>query len=206
MLGRAMHAARPRLAAARAAPRVPLDARLRHGPAPALPFGAQPQQPQQPPPIADVRMAPCRASSSGSDSDGDGPARNTRLQQRLREDGQHARRGFERLRVRGDGACMFRSVAQGDALLRSGRLLPEQHEWEAAQQLRADVVKQLHASRRCARACLGSARWPSGACAALVRMHARAAGAGWVAPCRQAQGPARMDTGQRSGRSGRAPL
>jgi hypothetical protein len=57
---------------------------------------------------------------------------------------------FERLQVRGDGACMFRSVAQGDALLRTGQLLAsEAQEWEAAQKLRADVVEGLRSSRRC---------------------------------------------------------
>lgn len=47
----------------------------------------------------------------------------------------------------GDGACMFRSVVQGDALLRTGSLLPEDQEWAAAQQLRADVVGKLRESR-----------------------------------------------------------
>ena len=50
---------------------------------------------------------------------------------------------LRRLRVKGDGACMFRSLAQGDALLRTGALLPEAQEWAAAQQLRADVVDRL---------------------------------------------------------------
>jgi hypothetical protein len=54
---------------------------------------------------------------------------------------------FERLRVKGDGACMFRSVAQGAALLKTGSLLGGEQEWAAAQRLRADVVEHLRASR-----------------------------------------------------------
>ncbi|KAI8475999.1 MAG: hypothetical protein J3K34DRAFT_402622 [Monoraphidium minutum] len=43
---------------------------------------------------------------------------------------------------------MFRSVAQGDALLRTGKLLPSDDvEWAAAQKLRADVVEELRAGR-----------------------------------------------------------
>lgn len=56
----------------------------------ALPSGTPPLSPWSP--IADVRMAPCRAASSDTTPEG------------LKQQPQR----FERLRVKGDGACMFR--------------------------------------------------------------------------------------------------
>lgn len=125
-----------------------------------MPFGQQPPQPHTQPPVSHVIRASGSFDSMDTDvseltedgadgADDGGPARNTRAQQRLREQLQMARRrpAFERLRVTGDGACMFRSVAQGDSLARTGRLLEAQEEWEAARKLRADVVERLRESR-----------------------------------------------------------
>lgn len=100
----------------------------------ALPSGAPPQQPSPlwsfwMSPVADVRAAPRRAAAGEAGAAARGPQR------------------FDRLRVKGDGACMFRSVAQGDALLRTGQPLKADQEWEAAQRLRRDVVEQLRSSR-----------------------------------------------------------
>jgi hypothetical protein len=123
----------------------------------ALPWGAPPSPPLAPP-SADERPAPCRSTASPFPpspapqggggvvpSPSGGPVTRTKLRELHALHAAPA--GFERLCVKGDGACMFRSVVQGAALLKTGSLLGSDQEWAAAQRLRADVVEHLRASR-----------------------------------------------------------
>lgn len=54
----------------------------------------------------------------------------------------HAAR-WQVLRIPGDGRCLFRSLAQGRALQRSGSLLDRQQETAAADSLRRDICNKL---------------------------------------------------------------
>ncbi|GBF95281.1 hypothetical protein Rsub_08312 [Raphidocelis subcapitata] len=132
------------------APAAPLPPR-RHARAPpppaALPSGSPPPHQQPAWPVAfELPSSPPRRSPSpdAAAAAAAGPVTRARLRE-LHALHRAPPAGFTRVGVKGDGACMFRSLVQGNALLRTGSLMPSEEEAAAAQQLRAGVVERLRA-------------------------------------------------------------